>query len=96
MPAYWKNKIYNEVEKERLWIQAMDEEIKWVMGEKIDISNGTEEYDKIIKYYQNINVKLGYGTDNRNEKLKKEEEERRYIMQSRRIQNTKRLAGGAD
>ena len=48
MPIYYRNKIYTEEEREKLWIHKLDENIRWVCGEKVDISKGDEDYYKII------------------------------------------------
>ena len=32
LPIYYRNKIYNEEEREKLWIQKLDKEERWVGG----------------------------------------------------------------
>lgn len=66
LPVYYRNKLYSEEERERLWLDKLDKEEKWVMGEKIDVSNGDEEYVACREYYRQINSKLGYGDDSVN------------------------------
>ena len=73
LPIYWRNKIYTEEEREKLWLQKLDKEERWVMGEKVKINNGYEDYDKIVKYYREKNIRLGYGTDEKNIELKEYE-----------------------
>lgn len=38
MPIYFRNKIYTEEEREKLWLMKLDKEERWVLGQKIDIS----------------------------------------------------------
>lgn len=51
LPLYYKNKIYNEDEKEELWINKLDDGIVYVCGEKVDINNYTE-YTKLMEYHR--------------------------------------------
>lgn len=82
--SYYRNKIYSEEEKEKLWISKLDENVRWVMGEKVDISNGEDEYYRLRDYYRAKNKKLGYGTGEHEISQKKYEEQRRiYNMQKR-------------
>ena len=50
---YYRNKIYNDDEREELWTTKLDEQVRYVMGNKIDVS--TEEgkyiYDKAAIYW---------------------------------------------
>ena len=41
LPIYYRNKIYTEEEREKLWLQKLDENIRWVDGVKIDISKSS-------------------------------------------------------
>lgn len=63
LPIYYRNKIYSEEEREKLWLQKLDEQKIYVMGEEIDISTtqGEKNYMDAIKYYQSVNNRLGYG-----------------------------------
>ena len=87
LPIYYRNKIYSEEEKEKLWINKLDQNVRYVLGQKIDITNGEEEYYKALKYAQEKNTRLGYGNDKRNWELKKYENERRNIKTLERIKN---------
>jgi len=87
LPIYYRNQIYTEEEKEKLWLKKLDEEIRYVGGEKIDISKGEEEYYKTLEYYRKKNKRLGYGDDQKNWEQKKYENERRNIKTLTRIKN---------
>lgn len=67
LSIYWRNKIYSEEEREQLWINKLDQNIRWVCGEKIDISTqeGENEYVKLREYYRKQNKILGYGDDSK-------------------------------
>lgn len=65
LPIYYRNKIYTEQEREKLWIEKIDKGIRWVNKEKIDMAqkNAYKIYNEILKYNQRLNKKLGYGGD---------------------------------
>ena len=53
LPIYYRNKLYTEEEKEKLWLEKLDKEERYVGGEKVSIKNGDlTEYKKLLKYYQ--------------------------------------------
>ncbi len=85
MPVYWRNKIYTEEQREELWLEKLDKEERWVMGEKISIKNGIDIYDNVVKHYRRLNKTLGYGTDEKDEERAEYERERRILMQKTRI-----------
>ena len=61
LPIYYRNKIYTEEERERLWLHKLDKQERWVLGNKIDITNGEEAYWAALKWAQQKNIQLGYG-----------------------------------
>lgn len=79
LAKYWRNKIYTEEEKEKMWINMLDKQERYVCGERVSIKNGEEEYYKLVEWYRKKNSRLGYGNDKGWEK-KKYEEERREMM----------------
>lgn len=85
LPIYWRNKIYTEEEREQLWLNKLNKEIRYVLGSKIDISKNQKEYEKAIKHARKINTELGYGNDTKNYEQETYERERRIIMQKTRI-----------
>lgn len=62
LPIYYRNKIYTEKQREKLWIEKIDKNIRWVSGEKIDVSTeeGMKQFYELQKYYQNKNKSLGF------------------------------------
>lgn len=65
LPIYYRNKIYSEEEREKLWIEKLDKEERWVGGEKVDISENENEYYKLLEYHRERNKRLGYGDDSK-------------------------------
>ena len=85
LPIYYRNKLYTDEEKEKLWLNKLDKKERWVGGERVDISKGEEGYYKLLDWYRRINKQLGYGDDKVNWTRAKYEHERRIIMQRARI-----------
>lgn len=93
MPIYYRNNIYTEEEREKLWINLLDKEIRYVGGNEIDISKGEEEYYKALEWYREKNKRLGYGDDKINWNRKQYENKRRELKHKERgIEETKRVA----
>lgn len=85
LPIYHRNKIYTDEEREQLWLQKLDEQVRYVNGIKIDISKGDEEYYRILESERRKNKKLGYGDDSKNWDKKKYENEKRNLKTLERI-----------
>ena len=77
LPMYYKNKIYTEDEREKLWMERLDEQTRYVNGIKVDISKGNEDYFKVLKTQQERNIKLGFGDNTKNWVKQEYEEQRR-------------------
>ncbi len=65
LPIYYRNHLFTEEQREKLWINKLNEGITYVNGIKIDISSnkGIETYNKILTQMQEQNTQLGYGDD---------------------------------
>lgn len=63
LPVYYRNKLYNDDQREILWINLLDKKQRFVFGNKIDISKGIDQYTKYLQYYQKLNTRLGFGDD---------------------------------
>lgn len=86
LPTYFRNKIYSENEKEKLWIEKQEKEEVYIAGEKVNVNN-TEEYFNVLKFYQDRAKEL-FG-DNPEEweemKLKKQRQKlRKYLAKNMR------------
>lgn len=68
LPMYYRNKIYTEEERQMLWINKLNENTRYVCGEKIDISTtqGIKMYERCRDFYRKKNKQLGYGSMNWN------------------------------
>lgn len=85
MPIYWRNKLYTEEEREKLWIEKLDRQERYILGQRVDISKNDDNYYKLLNYARNKNKRLGYGNDEINWERKKYENERRKIKFAERI-----------
>lgn len=62
LPIYYRNKIYSEDEREKLWIQKIDKDIRYINGIKIkNASKNIELIKKILTEQQQNNYELGFG-----------------------------------
>ena len=86
LPIYYRNKIYNEEEREKLWIEKLDKEERWILGQKIDISKNEKDYYNALKEARKKNKRLGYGDNEIDWKLKEYEQERRNLKRLERIE----------
>ena len=91
LPIYYRNKIYNDEEREKLWVEKLDKEERWVLGQRIATTNGNlEEYYKTLKEARRKNKRLGYGDDSINWELKRYERQRRNLKRQERIEKLKK------
>jgi len=86
MPIYWRNKIYSEKEREKLWLEKLDKGERYVLGVKVLTD---ERYYNELKTARERNKELGYGNDEKNWSEEQYEKEKRNIMIRKRINNAK-------
>lgn len=67
LPIYYRNELYSEEEREKLWLHKLDKQERWVCGERIDVSTeeGERNYEKTREWYRMKNKQLGYGDDSK-------------------------------
>lgn len=87
LPIYYRNKIYTDEEKEKLWLEKLDEKKRYVNGEEICIKDNEDDYYRVLKEARALNRKLGYGDDKINWERKKYENERRNLLYKKRKKN---------
>lgn len=66
LPIYYRNKIFSEEERERLWIEKIEDACIYVRGikiENIDTKEGQQRYFDILQTQQQRNRELGFGDD---------------------------------
>lgn len=61
LPIYYRNKIYTDEQREKLWIEKLDKGIMYIGGKKIDISRNLDEYTKWLEIERKKNYEKGYG-----------------------------------
>lgn len=66
LPIYYRNKVYTETEREKLWLCKLDKNIRYICGEKINIKHGYKTYWELLEWYRDKNKRLGYGNDENN------------------------------
>lgn len=87
LPIYWRNKIYTEKEREKLWIQKLDKDERWICGEKIaNYSSNEQAYYKLLTYHRRRTIKLGYPRPEFIWSKKNYEEARRQMLQQKRLE----------
>ncbi len=84
MPIYWRNQIYSEKEREKLWLNKLDENIRYVGGEPVN-ANDEDSYHKLLKFYRERNREMGYGSPDNWDSIEYERA-RRKLMQQKRMQ----------
>lgn len=60
LPTYWRKKLFTEDECEKLWIEKIDKQKRYVMGNEISTRKGYKEYISALKLAQETNKKLGF------------------------------------
>ena len=85
LPVYYRNKIYTEEERELLWIEKLNKELRYVNGEK---AKNFDHYLQLLEYHRKVNLEKGYGTADKNYKEKEEAEKQRNLTIYTRIKKT--------
>lgn len=85
MPTYWRNKIYDDEEREKLWLQKIDKNIRYVCGEQVSIEKDDKDYWALVEWHRKRSKQLGYATKDEIWKRKKYEEQRRNMMTEKRM-----------
>lgn len=95
MPTYYRNKIYTDEEREKLWIEKLDKEERWVCGERVSIKEEEETYRKLRQYHRERNKRLGYGDGEKDWEKIEYEHKTRWIKQQTRIKKGTAARDGA-
>ncbi len=64
LPQYFRQKLYDDDEREELWMQKLDEQRRFVLGVEVDVSTeeGEEDYVKLRAAARMKNKRYGYGS----------------------------------
>lgn len=85
LPIYYRNKIYKEEEREKLWIEKINKGTLYIGGEKTDIKNGyTKNHLELLEWYRWKNKELGYGDDSKEWSIDEYKKNRKKLMQARK------------
>lgn len=87
LPIYYRNKLWDEDTRERLWCHRLDKDERYVMGVKIpNVSTyeGNELYNRILETAQQTNKLMGFGDDS------KQWKKRDYNVTLKMLQKAKR------
>jgi hypothetical protein len=90
LPIYYRNYIYNEKEREKLWIEKLDKQERYILGEKVDVSKDDKIYFKLLKEARIKNSRLGYGDNSINWEQKQYEQEKRNLKRQERIEKLRK------
>lgn len=62
MPIYYRNKLYSDEEREKLWIQKIEKAERYVCGQRIDVSTkkGMLNYLNVRQFQAERTTRLGY------------------------------------
>lgn len=64
LPIYYRNKLFSEEQREKLWIHTLGRNRRYVLGveiNNIDTLQGYEKYLRVLKKAQEKNILCGYG-----------------------------------
>lgn len=86
MPKYYKNKIFTDKERERMWINNLNRGLLWIFGEKVKADDwGT--IDNLRRYWQEYG-RMVMGDDpiawNAMKERRKEEKQRKAIAEAKK------------
>lgn len=86
LPIYYRNKIYSDEEREMLWLEMLDKNVRYVNKIKIDVSENELDYFNVLRDARLKNERLGYGND------EIDWDKKRYEQQCRNLKRLQRLS----
>lgn len=89
LPTYYRNKLYTEEEREKLWLNQLDQNKRYVMGIEV-AADDYKTYMKLLKAARQKSIQLGYGDDSKNWHEQLYETERRKLLLEKRKENIKK------
>lgn len=85
LPIYYRNKLYTDQEREQLWINRLDTQKRYVLGQEIDISKSQRDYFAALIAAQEKNRRLGYRAREADWERQAYENELRNLQLQKRI-----------
>lgn len=86
MPKYYKNKIFTEKEREKMWINNLNRGLLWIYGEKVK-ADDWKTIDNLREYWQNYGREIMGDNPiawNAMKERRKEEKQRRAIAEAKK------------
>ena len=87
MPRYFKNKLFTDKEREKMWINNLNRGLLWIYGEKVK-ANDWRTIDNLRRYWQKFGRDV-MGDDpiawNAMKERRKEEKQRRAIAEAKKL-----------
>lgn len=87
MPKYYKNKIFTDKEREKMWINNLNRGLLWIFGEKVK-ANDWKTIDNLREYWQKYGREV-MGDDpiawNAMKERRKEEKQRKAIAEAKKL-----------
>lgn len=90
LPIYYRNKLYTEEERLKLWSNKLDEEVRYVLGKEISVKDSHQEYFKILKGATELNKRLGFGDDSKEWQKKEYNVTLNMLKKAKRIEEHKK------
>lgn len=89
LPIYYRNKIYTDDEREKLWIERIDKKKRYVIGIETDVSDNEDDYFRLLEQARDKNRRLGYGSGLIDWDRKRYEQNLRNLKRLERIYKNK-------
>lgn len=86
LPIYYRNYLFNEDEREQLWLHKLDEGKRYVNGV---LARDDKEYYNLLNVAREKNYRLGFGNDKINWDIRRYEYQRKKLKQLQILQNGK-------
>ena len=86
MPKYYKNKIFTEKEREKMWINNLNRGLLWIYGEKVK-ADDWKTIKNLREYWQNYGREIMGDNPiawNAMKEHRKEEKQRKYIAEAKK------------
>ena len=87
MPKYYKNKLFTDKERERMWINNLNRGLLWIYGEKVK-ANDWKTIDNLRRYWQEYGRNV-MGDDpiawDAMKERRKEEKQRKAIAEAKKL-----------
>lgn len=90
LPIYYRNKIYSEEEREKLWINKIEENKRFIDGIEID-GNDMDTLMNVLQTVRQKSNRLGYGNDTINWERRTYEREQRNLKFNERIKKSEKV-----